>query len=232
VAGVRRIAEGVANHYRQFSYPGTRDFDRNHENQIREVTLMFHEILLAFIPLFVAVDAIGLLPLYIGITHGLSGEVKRQIILRSMITALVLAIAFIVFGRAVFSFLGITMGDFMVAGGFILFAIAILDIINPAKERRAPVPADVGAVPLGTPLIAGPAVLTTSLMLLGRYGILSTVLAVALNIILAGIIFSSAGVLIRLIGTNGSRALAKVMALVLAAFAVMMIRQGVMSFLV
>jgi len=192
---------------------------------------MLHEVLLAFIPLFVAVDAIGLLPLYIGITHELSGGVKRQIIVRSMVTALVLALAFIVFGRAIFRFLGITMGDFMVAGGFILFVIAILDIINPTKRRRAPVAAEVGAVPLGTPLIAGPAVLTTSLMLLAQYGIVPTVIAVVINILLAGVIFSGAGVIIHLIGANGSRALAKVMALILAAFAVMMIRQGISSFL-
>ena len=88
-----------------------------------------------------------------------------------------------------------------------------------------------GFVPLGTPLITGPAVLTTSLLMLDTYGMALTLTAVLLNILLAGIIFLSSGVLIKILGIAGSRALSKVTSLLLAAIAVMMIRKGIVLIL-
>jgi small neutral amino acid transporter SnatA (MarC family) len=123
---------------------------------------MLKNILLSFIPLFVAVDAIGVLPIFISITGGLEKNERTKIILQSMVTASCLAIGFILVGKLVFRVLGITISDFMIAGGAILFCLSIIDIVNPVKRRRIP-SKDLGAVPLGTPLIVGPAVLTTSL---------------------------------------------------------------------
>ena len=89
------------------------------------------DILLAFIPVFVAVDAIGVLPIFVSLTAGLKPKEKSKIILQSMLTAICLAVFFIFLGKAVFKLLGITIGDFMIAGGAILFCIAIIDIVNP-----------------------------------------------------------------------------------------------------
>jgi multiple antibiotic resistance protein len=144
-----------------------------------------------------------------------------------MVTAICLAIGFIFLGRAIFRFLNITVGDFMVAGGFVLFCIAIIDIINPEKKRRIPAN-ELGAVPLGTPLIVGPAVLTTSLIMLEEYGIMATSVAVLSNVIIAGIIFSLSNILMKILGASGSRALSKIMSLLLAAIAVMMVRKGIL----
>ena len=119
----------------------------------------------------------------------------------------------------------------MVAGGVILFCIAILDLLKPGKERRMP-PQEMGAVPLGTPLIAGPAVLTTSLMLVDQYGLSVTLVAVSVNILLAGLTFNCADTLIRVLGKAGASALSKVMALLLAAIAIMMVRKGLYQILV
>jgi len=145
--------------------------------------------------------------------------------MQSMLTALCLAICFILVGKAVFKLLGITIGDFMVAGGAILFFIAITDIINPVKKRRIPVE-ELGAVPLGTPLIVGPAVLTTSLVIVSQYGLFPTMVSVLANILLAGLIFGSSSALIKIVGESGSKALSKIMSLLLAAIAVMLIRKG------
>ncbi|MDD5504040.1 MAG: MarC family protein [Candidatus Omnitrophica bacterium] len=183
-----------------------------------------------FIPLFVAVDAIGVLPIFASLTDGLSRVQKRKIIIQSMITACCLAIGFIFLGKATFRLLNITVSDFMIAGGTVLFSIAILDILNPEKNRRIP-GSQLGAVPLGTPLIAGPAVLTTSLVMLENYGISATLLSVIINIALAGTIFFFSGALIKTLGVAGSRALSKIMNLLLAAIAVMMIRKGLMALL-
>lgn len=189
---------------------------------------MLKNLFLAFIPIFVAVDALGVLPIFISFTEGLKRRQKIKIIFQSMITAVCLAVFFIFLGKAVFEFLGITIGDFMIAGGAILFCIGIIDIINPDKKRRLPSEI-LGAVPLGTPLIVGPAVLTTSLIVMGEHGLYLTLLSVIVNVLLAGLIFSLSGILIKIFGIGGAKALSKVTSLLLAAIAVMMIRKGLMQ---
>jgi multiple antibiotic resistance protein len=186
------------------------------------------DILLAFIPIFVAVDAIGTLPIYFFLTSGLTSQEKKRILVQSMATALGLAIGFIALGKIVFRFLGITMGDFMIAGGIILFCIAILEVVAPGKQRRMP-PEEVGAIPLGTPLIVGPAVLTTALMMMDQYGLRATLISIAANIALAAVVFSCADQLMKVFGQAGARVLSKVMALLLAAIAIMMIRKGIIQ---
>jgi multiple antibiotic resistance protein len=188
--------------------------------------MMLKNIFLAFIPLFVAVDAIGVLPIFVSLTEKMDKKERNDIVLKSLITAICLAITFIFLGKAVFKVLSITVADFMVAGGILLFAIAIIDLLNPTKRRRIP-GAELGFVPLGTPLIVGPAVLTTSLLMLDTYGVLPTLISVLTNIILAGAIFWSASIFIRILGVAGSRALSKITSLLLAAIAVMMIRKGI-----
>jgi len=199
-------------------------------NDVKSVTDVLRNILLSFIPLFVAVDAIGVLPIFVSLTEGLDKQQKNKIIVQSMVTAFLLAVGFILVGKLVFKLLGITLGDFMVAGGALLFCIAIIDIVNPTKERRIPVK-DVGAVPIGTPLIVGPAVLTTSLLIISEYGLLPTVIAVIGNILFAGLIFSGSFWLIEGLGEAGTKALSKIMSLLLAAIAVMLMRKGILLFI-
>jgi multiple antibiotic resistance protein len=191
---------------------------------------MLKNILLSFIPVFVAVDAIGVLPIFIGLTEGTDSKAKGKIIIQSMLTASGLAIGFMLLGKGVFRLLGITVEDFMIAGGAILFCLAITDILNPVKKRRMP-SADLGAVPLGTPLIVGPAVLTTSLVIISHYGFWPTVISVLLNILLAGLIFRASSALMRFVGEAGAKALSKITSLLLAAIAVMLIRKGLGGFI-
>ena len=186
---------------------------------------MLRNILLSFIPVFVAVDAISVLPILTSLTQGLTIKERSQIIVKSMITAACLALGFMLVGRLVFKLLGIEVGDFMVAGGAILFSIAIIDIANPSKEGRTP-GEDFGVVPLGTPLMAGPALLTTSVLMVDQYGLVATVISVIINIVLAGLIFRSSAILTRVLGDAGTKALSKVSSLLLAAIAVMLVRKG------
>jgi multiple antibiotic resistance protein len=188
--------------------------------------MQLKDVLLAFIPIFVAVDAIGVLPIFISLTEEVEQQQRIKVIAQSMLTAVCIAVAFIFLGKAVFKALGITMGDFMVAGGAILFCLAITDIINPVKRRRIPAE-ELGAVPLGTPLIVGPAVLTTSMIIISEYGLAATLISVVVNIMLAGIIFSGAEAVMGFLGEAGTKALSKIMSLLLAAIAVMLIRKGI-----
>ena len=94
---------------------------------------MLKDILLVFIPMFFTVDPIGILPIFASLTQGLTSAQKREIIIQSLITASLVAVGFIILGKVIFHFLGITMGDFMVAGGVILFCLAMVDLTAGGK---------------------------------------------------------------------------------------------------
>ncbi len=190
------------------------------------VTEILKPFLVSFIPILVALDAPGTLPLYVGMTEGVKRQERRKIVRQSIVTAFLVTIGFILVGQAVFNALGILVEDFMIAGGLVLLIIAVTDVVR-AGERKMERSPEFGVVPLGTPLIAGPGMLTTALVLVGSQGYPAVILALVANLALAWIIFAQAERIIRIIRLSGSRAFAKVASLILAAFAVKMMRAGV-----
>ncbi len=190
-----------------------------------------HDFWLCFVPLFVAVDAVGVLPLYLALTEGIDQPRLRRVIWQSLVTGTLVAIIFVMIGKAVFRLLGITTPDFMVAGGILLFAISLRDLLVTNKHQGPEDPESVGAVPVGVPLIVGPAVLTTILLLVDQYGIIPTISAAVVNILLAGLVFFFAGWIGKLLGRAGTKAVSKLASLLLAAIAVMLVRKGVSQFL-
>ncbi len=186
------------------------------------------EFLLTFIPLFVAVDAIGVLPLFISFTEGLEARAKRKIIIQSIITAFCIGVVFLFLGKWIFKVLGVLVSDFKIAGGAVLLAISLADILRHEKSHRMPIDT-VGAVPIGTPLVTGPAVLTTIIILVDTYGMRPTVAAFVVNLIIVWIIFTFAGAITRILGKAGSKALSKIASLLLTAIAVMMMRKGIIE---
>jgi multiple antibiotic resistance protein len=146
----------------------------------------------------------------------------------AVLVALLVALAFLWVSGVVFRFMGIQMADVMIAGGVILFALTLNDLLHPEKAQLGSLEA-IGVVPLGVPLIVGPAVLTTLLLSRQRYGLWPTVAAVSLNILVAWLVLQGADRLMERIGRDGAKVLSKVFSLVLAAFAVMLIRQGLLA---
>jgi multiple antibiotic resistance protein len=182
------------------------------------------------VPLFVAVDAFSLLPVFLGLTEGMEAGQVQRVIIQSVVTATIVALAFLFVGTAILRLLGITVADFMVAGGVLLFAISMTDLLTAEEKRRRQVDAEsLGAVPLGVPLLTGPAVLTTSVLLLNAYGVLPTATALIANLLLAGVLFRFARVINRLLGRAGAKTLSKIASLLLAAIAVSIVRKGVFS---
>ena len=186
---------------------------------------------LCFVPLLVAVDAIGTLPIYLSLTQDCSRAEHRAILIESMFTALGVAVGFLYFGQWVFQLLGITVADFMVAGGLLLLAFAATDLLTLEKIRRKADAESVGAVPIGVPLTVGPAVLTTTILLANQHGKIPTVLALLSNIALAGAVFWFGKGINQLLGRPGIRTLSKIASLILAAIGVMMVRLGVTELL-
>ncbi len=186
---------------------------------------------LCFVPLFVAVDAIGVLPVFLSLTEGMDRQRCRTVVIQSVITASIVAVAFVWFGPILLRFLGISVPDFMTAGGVLLLAIALSDLLTGEKRQRQADPDSMGAVPIGIPLITGPAVLTTSVLLKDMHGVWHTTGALVSNILLAGIVFLAAGPITRALGRTGTKTLSKLASLLLAAIAVMLIRKGVTAIL-
>ena len=183
--------------------------------------------LLAFVPIFFAVDAIGVLPIFISLTDEMDGPAKRKAVGQAVVTALLVAIGFIFLGQGVFRLMGVTIQDFMVAGGAVLFIISTLDMVSDTKAARRI--STLGAVPLGTPLLVGPAVLSTSIILVPIYGWPAVVAAASANVALAGVILLGSRQIERVLGQAGSRAVSKVASLLLAAIVVMLIRKGILG---
>jgi len=186
---------------------------------------------LCFLPLFVAVDAIGVLPIYMGLTEDLEPPEKHRIVVQSVITASLVALGFLAAGKVILDFLGVTVADFLIAGGTLLFLLSLNDLLSVEKKRRRADAASLGAVPLGVPLIVGPAVLSTIFVLVSEHGILPTVTATVANIAIGGAVFWFSNPINRLLGKAGSRTVSKLAALLLAAIAVRMVRRGFMMVL-
>jgi multiple antibiotic resistance protein len=180
---------------------------------------------LCFVPLFVAVDAFGIVPLFLSMTEGGDVYLRRRVIAQSMLTASAITLVFVLAGAPFLRLLGITVPDFMVAGGALLFLLSLTELISPHRTMQVPADAS-GAVPLGVPLLAGPAVLTTSMLLVEQYGRAVTVAAVLANVLVASAVLWFAGTLQRVLGTTGTRVLQRVTLLLLAAIAVMTVRKG------
>lgn len=186
---------------------------------------MLKHYFLAFVPIFVAVDALGVVPVYLGLTADLTAVQKKQLVFHSTLTSLCVALGFLFVGKLVFLWLGVTVSDFLVAGGAVLFIVSIRDLL--AYNKAAHLPGEkIGVVPLAVPLIVGPAVLATSLILLDTFGIWPTVFSLILNILLCGGVLTSAGRLSALLGEVGSQTLSKVSHLLLAAIGIMLVRRG------
>ncbi len=108
-----------------------------------------HDFLLTFIPILVAINVPGVLPIYISISEGMNQAQKQRIITQSVFTALIITIGFVFLGRFVFRVLGIQIEDFMIAGGLLLLVLSIVEIVVGRPKQILPV-GDLGSVPLGT----------------------------------------------------------------------------------
>jgi multiple antibiotic resistance protein len=188
------------------------------------------DALQAFVALFVAVDILGLLPIYLSLTGSLPTEKRRRLPALATLTALAIGLGFMLIGRALFRIMGVSVGDFQVAGGILLLVLSIHDLLHPGKTLRRPGPT-VGAVPLGTPLIVGPAVLTTIVALEQSYGPGITLGAFAVNMGVVFLALRNVDLVGRILGEAGSQAIAKVASLFLAAFGVSLVRRGLPGFL-
>jgi len=194
---------------------------------------IIRELALTFIPLFVAMDPVGNLPIFLALTQEIGPTRRRQTVNLATLTALGVGLGFVAIGKAIFLLLGIEVADFLMAGGIILLILAVRYLITGKMVETQDLSASqtVGVVPLGTPLVVGPAVLATLLLLIDQYFIAIVMLSFILNLVIQWLLFRQANRIVDFLGDTGVSAISKITMLLLATIAVKMIRQGILTML-
>jgi multiple antibiotic resistance protein len=193
----------------------------------------------AFVTLFVVIDPIGLGPIFMGLTEGMSQALKRKIGTEASIVAFGVLTGSILFGSWLLNKLGISLAAFRIAGGLLLFTIAFEMVFDRRQKRKAGAaalegPPTIAAFPLGIPLIAGPGAITAVLLLAGRMN--GDPIGLALLIGVAGLIilgvflvFIASSRLENLLGALGQAVFARLLGVLLAALAVQYVADGVLT---
>jgi multiple antibiotic resistance protein len=184
---------------------------------------------LVFLPLFVAMDPLGILPFLVPLLGSIEPGKRRKVIYIALTTGLVVGLLFLALGRGIFLVLGIGISDFLIAGGLILLVLALRDLLSTGIEAHAVASPDelMGVVPIGTPLLVGPATISLLILETTLYGFWPVAFAFLANMVLAWIIFSQSQRIVGFLGKGGLRAFSKVAYLLLAAIAVQLIRRGI-----
>ncbi len=187
---------------------------------------MISAFAVSFIALFIAIDVIAILPIFMSLTEGLKPKERKEILNKSLYTASMVAVGFMLLGGIVFKIMGIRMADFQIAGGILLLVFSVNFLMNNNEPKRA-VSKDSAVFPLDKNLIVGPAVLTTMLILKDLRGLVMTMIAFFSNMFLVFFIFKHSQSIEKFLGPNGIRSVSKVFDILLSAFAIMLIRKGV-----
>jgi multiple antibiotic resistance protein len=197
----------------------------------------------ALVVLFTMVDPVGLVPVTLGLTAGMSEHERSVVATRATLIAAGVMAVFGVIGRYILDWLQVSIQAFDIAGGALLFLVAIdmlfgrqSGVRETASERReARTREDVAVFPLAIPMIAGPGTITTIILLVGNaapnaLSLLSIALAAALTLVACWLAMHMSATIQTRIGTTGIRVLSRVLGMLLAAIAVQFILNGVALF--
>lgn len=183
----------------------------------------------SFILLFSVFDVIGTVPLFLSLTQDLQ-EHRARIVRDAVIIATVILLIFATIGPLIFRVLGITINDFKIAGGIILFIIAVDNLRGKISQTRTIAATEIAAFPLATPLLAGPGAISTVMIYANPpYGLLEIYLVILLNALIAFVILERASWVQKALGDNGTQVFTRIVGLLLAAIGIAFIREGVVA---
>ncbi len=187
-----------------------------------------HELGRAVVPLVIAVDPAMVVVVFLALTEGSTPIERRRVMRQALVTAFVVGGAFLVLGHLIFRLLGIDRADFEIGGGLILLVLSLADLVMGDRSVRR-IDEFVGVVPIGTPLIVGPAVLTAISVEATLYGHAVTAAALLSTFVVVAAALALSGAVARLIGVGGLKAVSKIISILLAGFAAHLIRSGILE---
>jgi multiple antibiotic resistance protein len=183
----------------------------------------------AFVLLLAVVDAVGTVPIFMGLTEGFPDHRKR-IVKQAILIATAILFSFALFGWLIFEIFGITIDDFRIAGGIILFVVSLDHLRGGESRAKGLEPSDVAAFPLATPLLAGPGAISTVIIISGSpYSPLIALAVIGCNMVVAYLVLSSSNWVGKILGRNGTDALSRITALLIAALAVSFVVEGIVN---
>jgi len=194
-----------------------------------------------FTTLFVVIDPVGCAPIYAGLTAGYTPQAARSTAMRASIIAAAILFTFALFGKSLLAALGIEIDAFRIAGGMMLFLIALEMVFEKRTEKReeraekikrTPEPhEDVSVFPMAMPMIAGPGSIATLMLMMGhttdRTGVLVVLAALLAVLLLTALALLAAGPLMRLLGAKVEAVITRVLGVLLGALAVQYVIDGV-----
>lgn len=186
----------------------------------------------AIIALFIIVDPLGSIPVFIGLTQDVPDSQKKRVYNTAVLVGFVLLLVLALTGQEILNIFGLSIYSFEVAGGILLLIIAIRILISGVRESGESSPESIGAVPIAIPLLVGPGAITTTIFNIQAYGLISAIIAVFIVLALTWIILRFINRIYKFLGKTGSLVIARVMALFIAAIAVQYILTGVTHFIV
>jgi multiple antibiotic resistance protein len=181
--------------------------------------------------LFIIMDGIGLLPLFLMLSEKLPKRQRAQAADKTVVIASVLLILFVLAGQAVLDFFGITLPSFQIGGGIILLLFGLKSVLGlsfEAKKKHVEL-YQFTAVPMATPLLVGPGTITIVIIMNQQYNMALILLAAILNLFILWLVLRHAGLLYKIIGHQGSEVVSRMMGLVVTAWAVDFIQKGIFA---
>ncbi|MGQ9478610.1 MAG: MarC family protein [Thermoproteota archaeon] len=187
----------------------------------------------SFILLFAILDSVGNVPVFHAFLDSFPEERRRRIIRESVLAATAVLIFFALFGSTMFNFLGIRLSDFYIASGMVLVAISLKYIlVGEESEFGKGKAEEISVFPLATPLLAGPGSISTVIIISNPpYNLSTCILVIILNSFLAYLILTNGENIMSRIGRTPSRLIAKTFNLIIVAFGIVMVRNGLEGFI-
>lgn len=198
----------------------------------------------AFVTLFVVIDPPGCAPIFAGLTQGATAAHRRAMAVRAVVVAAIILLVFALFGEALLRSLGISLESFKIAGGIMLFLIALEMVFEKRTERRedraekikASEVADVSIFPMAMPMIAGPGSIASIMLLMSqntgtdRTLVVLAALVSILGLTLAALLLSAP--LMRIVGAKIEAVISRLLGVLLAALAVQFVIDGIRASLI
>jgi multiple antibiotic resistance protein len=185
-----------------------------------------------FIILFVVIDPPGSIPIFIAVTKGMRKEDRKKELNQAVIVATVLLLLFAFLGKLLLDMLGISLNSFMIAGGILLLLISF-DLLRGEHKcgvvSESGLGAGVGAVPIGTPLLAGPGAITSVMVIIQSSGTVVVFVSVLSAIIATRLLLGQSDRLFEIMGKVGSEVLSRVVGILVAAIAIQYIGSGIIG---
>ena len=198
--------------------------------------------LAAFVTLLVVVDPPGVVPIFVALTKDEQPKQRRKILIRAVLIAFGVALFFLIAGRAVLSYLGVTVHAFAISGGILLFATAMPMLFGqrgglqaPERSERSSMGQDISVFPLAIPMLSGPGLIATILLLTSQVDsdprrLVAVAVATAMVFLVAFISLYLGARLMALLGEGGVHIATRVMGIVLAALAVQYVLNGISGY--